>query len=248
VNFFIAQGSGSLSAASAVTNTSGYASVNLTLTNFTANIQLSACVAPANNPCQSIYGNPVSATLLNLQAVAGQGQVVAGTSFQPLVFRVTDSSRPPNPILGADVVFQSTVLRPSGNDMMPAPGDPIVTQTGTPVILGASQTSVQSDANGLASLVPSVGSFSGPLLIEIQVSAGTAAVMQDVLESVPATTGSISPPTRSRWQGSVLGPWGFQQELEADAGREDDGRAEDRPEKDRPEKDRPEKDRGEDDR
>jgi hypothetical protein len=35
VNFTVTQGSGSLSAASAVTNSAGYASVTLTLTNFT---------------------------------------------------------------------------------------------------------------------------------------------------------------------------------------------------------------------
>jgi hypothetical protein len=159
VNFMVAQGSGSLSAPSAVTNSQGYASVTLTLTNFSTSIQLNACVAPGNNPCQNIYGNAVAAALLNLQAMAGAGQVVTGTAFQPLVVRVTDSSTPPNAVLGANVVFQSAVLRPGGNDLTTAPGDPIVTQTGMPVILSASQSTTASDANGLASFVPSVGSF-----------------------------------------------------------------------------------------
>ena len=97
VNFMIAQGSGSLSAASAVTNSQGYASVTLTLTDFSTSVQLSACVAPGNNPCQNIYGNAVAAAMLNLQAVAGAGQVVSGTAFQPLTVRVTDNSTPPNP-------------------------------------------------------------------------------------------------------------------------------------------------------
>ena len=109
VNFFLAEGSGSLSSASAITNSSGYASVTLTLTNFTASVQLNACVAPGNNPCQTIYGNAVAAAMMNLQAVSGAGQVVTGTAFQPLTVRVTDSSTPPNPVLGASVVFQSTV-------------------------------------------------------------------------------------------------------------------------------------------
>ena len=206
VNFAIAQGSGSLSSASAVTNSNGYASVTLTLTNFTANVQLSVCVAPGNNPCQTIYGNAVAATMLNLQAVAGAGQVVAGPAFQPLTVRVTDSSTPPNPVLGANVLFQSTVLRPLGNELTLAPGDPTVTQTGMPVILSASQITVQSDVNGLASFAPSVGSFTGPLEIEIQVSAGTTATLQDVMETFPESGGNTSPPTSSLWHGSVSRP------------------------------------------
>jgi hypothetical protein len=198
VDYFIDQGSGSLSSTSATTNSSGYATVTLTLTNFTTSVQLSACVAPGDNPCQTIYGNAVAASMLNLQAVTGAGQVVTAPVFQPLTVRVTDSSTPPNPILGASVLFQSTVLRPSGNELTEAPGDPAPPQTGMPVILSVGQSTAQSGANGLASFLPSVGSFSGPLDIEIQVSAGTTAALQDELEIFPAsTTGNISPPASS---------------------------------------------------
>jgi hypothetical protein len=117
VNFAIMQGSGSLSSPSAVTNSQGYASVTLTLTNFTVNVQLTACAAPANNPCQTVSGNAVAAAQLSLQPVAGAGQVVAGTVFQPLTVRATDSSTPPDPILGANVMFQSTVMRPAGDGL-----------------------------------------------------------------------------------------------------------------------------------
>ncbi len=78
--------------------------------------------------------------MMNLQAVAGAGQVVTGTAFQPLTVRVTDSSTPPNPVLGASVLFQSTVLRPVGNNLVLTPGDPTVTPPGMPVILSASQS------------------------------------------------------------------------------------------------------------
>ncbi len=204
VNFFIDQGSASLSSASAVTDSNGNASVTLILTNFTANVQLSACVAQGNSPCQNISANAVTAAKVNLQAVAGAGQVVTGTSFQPLKVRATDSSTPPNPVLGARVLFQSTVLRPMGNDLIPAPGNPSVTQTGMPVILSASQTPVQSDVNGLASFVPSVGSFTGPLEIEIEVSAGTTAALQDVMETFPGgSSGDTSAPIGGLWYGSV---------------------------------------------
>jgi hypothetical protein len=208
VNFAIAQGFGSLSAASAVTNSSGYASVTLTLTNFTANVQLTACVAPGNNPCQTIYGNAVATAMMNLQGVAGAGQVVTGTPFQPLTVRVTDSSTPPNPVLGASVLFQSMVLRPLGNDLTLTPGDPTVTQPGMPVILSASQSVALSDVNGLASFTPSAGSFTGPLEIEIQVSAGTTAVLQDELETFQAGSSGNTSPTFSPWRGSVPAPRG----------------------------------------
>jgi len=189
VNFVITQGSGSLSSGSAVTNNSGYASDTLTLTNFTANVQLKVCVAPGNAPCQIIYGNAVAATMLNLQAVSGAGQVVTG-AFQPLTVRVTDSSTPPNPILGASVLFQSTLVRPAGSNLTLAPGDPSVNPTGMPVILSVNQSSVLSNTNGLASLTPSVGSFTGSLEIEIQVSAGGTAVLQDELEAFPSVGGA----------------------------------------------------------
>jgi hypothetical protein len=204
VNFFIDQGSASLSSASAVTNSNGNASVTLTLTNFTANVQLSACVAQGNNPCQNISANAVTAAMVNLQAVAGAGQVVTGASFQPLIVRVTDSSTPPNPVLGASVLFQSTVLRPMGNDLTLTPGDSTATQTGMPVILSTTPTPVQSDVNGLARFVPSVGSFTGPLEIEIQVSAGATAALQDVMETFPAassTNNSVIPSDK------FAGPW-----------------------------------------
>ena len=209
VNFMVAQGSGSLSAANAVTNSQGYASVRLTLTNFSTSVQLNVCVAPGNNPCQNIYGNAVAAALLNLQAVAGAGQVVSGTAFQPLMVRVTDSSTPPNAVLGASVLFQSSVLRPGGNDLTLAPGDPTVTQPAMPVILSASQNTIESDANGLASLVPSVGSFTGPLEIDIQVSAGTTAVLEDELESIPAGSSGNTSSTFSKWHRSVPAPRGL---------------------------------------
>jgi uncharacterized membrane protein YciS (DUF1049 family) len=217
VNFIIAQGSGSLSSASAVTNSAGYASVTLTLANFAASIQVSVCVAPGNNPCQTIYGTAMAAAALNLQAVAGASQVVTGAVFQPLTVRVTDSAVPPHSVLGASVLFQSAVLRPVGNDLTLLTDDPTVTQTGMPVILSASQNSVLSDANGLASFVPSAGLFSGPLEIEIQVSAGTTAALQDVMETFPSSTsGNTSSSIRNLWPGSVPASKGPPARLHAD--------------------------------
>ena len=204
VNFAVLQGTGSLSSPSAVTDSNGYAAVTLTVANFAAVIQLSVCVAPGNNPCQNIAGNAVAATLLQLQAVAGEGQVVTGAAFQPLTVRVTDSSTPPNPVLGATVLFQSTALRPVQNDLTLPSGGPSVTPPGTPVILSMSQVAVQSDVNGLASFVPAAGSITGPVEFEIAVTAGTTAALQTQLEALPAGVGgSVSPPVRAPARDSV---------------------------------------------
>lgn len=195
VNFAIMQGSGALSSASAVTNSSGFAAVSLTLSNFAGSVQVSACVAPANNPCQTIYGQAVSPTLLALQPVSGQGQMVTGNVLQPLTVRVTDSSTPPNPVLGASVLFQFTLLRPVGNELTQIPSGPSAEPGGMPVILAVSQSTLQSNVSGLASFAPSVGSFTGPLQIEIQVSAGTAATLQDAMGAFAEdSSGSTTPP------------------------------------------------------
>jgi hypothetical protein len=185
VNFNIVQGSGSLSSGSATTNTQGYASVTLNLTNFTANVQLTACVAQTDSPCQTVYGNAIAPSLFNLHAVGGAGQVVSGTTFQPLTVLVTDSSTPPNPILGASVVFQSIVERPAGNNPILINGDPGTGQNQMPVLLSVSQSTAQTNSSGFASFVPSVGSFTGELEIQIEASTGISAVLQDVMESLP---------------------------------------------------------------
>jgi len=186
VNFFL--GSASSPFASAVTGGNGYATVTLALTNFTTGITVSACVGKANNPCQNISVYAVSQAQLNLQPVAGAGQIVAGSAFQPLTVRVTDSSPVPNPVLAANVLFQSTVLRPVGNRLTPATRDAATPQASMPIILSSTQVSVQSDGNGLASFVPSSGAFTGPLEIEIQVSAGTTTALQDVMETFPESS------------------------------------------------------------
>jgi hypothetical protein len=191
VNFSIAQGAGSLSAASAVTNSTGYATVTLSLTNFASTLLLVACVEPGSLPCQTVYGYLVPSASLQLQAVSGGWQIISGQSFQPVTVRVTDSFTPPNPVLGAAVVFQSTVMRPPGAGFAALWGDLIGPPTGVPFILGASQVTVISDANGLASFIPSLGSLTGILEDEVQISAGSSSLIEDVLLSVPQNTASV---------------------------------------------------------
>ena len=178
VNFDIVTGGGSLSAPSANTNSSGIATVQLSLPQIAALVQIAACVAPANAPCASFYINPVPPAQQNLQQVSGAGQVTTGQAFQPIVVRVTDSSPSPNPVIAASVVFQTTVLRPGGSPPGGGSGS-------MPVILQVTQNSVTSNAIGLASIVPSAGAFSPPLEVAVQVSAGTSASITDPLEVLP---------------------------------------------------------------
>jgi hypothetical protein len=186
VNFAIALGSGTLSSSSAITNGDGYAGVMLTLTNLAAQVQVSACVAPSNSPCQSFYVTMVAASLLKLEPVAGAGQAITlGQPFHPVVVRVTDSASPPDPVLGARVVFQTTVMRPAASAPAGSSGGDTAGNPSLPVILSVTQTSTPSDATGQASLTPSTGGFSGPLEIEVSATAGTAAALRDVLLAFP---------------------------------------------------------------
>ena len=198
VNFSVLLGTGSLSSSSAQTDGSGYATVTVSLTNFAASVQVSGCVEPANAPCQSLYGTPVAAAVQNLQPVSGEGQVTTlGQSFQPLVVRAVDNSSPPNPIVGASVTFQTTVMRPTGD----SPGGSGESGSGNPelpLILSVSQSSVLTDVNGLASLVPATGPFTGPLEVDVAVATGLNAALECVLEAWPAAQVGSAPIEKDR--------------------------------------------------
>ena len=189
VNFKVVQGTGTLSAASAPTNSTGYATVTLSVTQIASLVQVSACLAPSNAPCQTIYANPVPLSQQQLQPVAGAGQISTGQAFQLVTVRVTDSSSPPNPVLAAPVLFQTTVMRPGGSPSAPGNGETNPTNPAMPVILSVSQTNATTDINGLASVTPSSGGFSPPVEVNVAVTAGTAAQLNDVLEVLPALTG-----------------------------------------------------------
>ncbi len=186
VNFSQSSGSAVLSAASARTDSNGNATITLSVSQFASVSQVNACVAPANVPCKQIYANPVPLAQLNLQAVAGAGQVSTGQSFAPVVVRVVDAASPPHAVLGATVAFLNTVLRPQGTSATGGSGETNSGNPGMPVILSVSQTSVMSDINGLASVTPVITGLSGPLDVDVGATAGTAATLNEVLELFPS--------------------------------------------------------------
>ena len=210
VNFSVSKGVAALSAASATTNASGSATITANLTNQTADVQVSACVAPNNSPCQTFTLFSTATSAWTLETVRGSSQAVTtGQAFQPLVMRVTDGSPAANPVMGVSVTFVTTLARAM---ISPSPGGP---PTGgeslagadgppndTPVILGSSQTPVVTDQNGLASIVPSAGNV-GPCDLFIVVSAG-ASTAQFQMESLAAIV--TEQPTILRTKAPVPAP------------------------------------------
>ena len=183
VNFTVVGGSGNLSAPSALSNASGYATVTLTVTQLMATVQLTACVAPGNAPCQTIYVNPVALANLMLWPVSGSGQISTGQAFQPVVVRVTDSASPPDLVSAASVLFLTTVMRgtPSGGGNGTAnPGNGAM-----PTILQVTSSTGLTDSNGLANIVPSAGGFSAPLEVDVGVAAGISATLDYPLQLLP---------------------------------------------------------------
>jgi hypothetical protein len=197
VNFMIASGAGSLSAGSAVTNASGYATVTLSVVNLNMLVQVNACVAPGNFPCAVFYANPVPLSQHVLLQVSGAGQISTGQSFQPVVVRVVDSATSPHPVMAAPVSFLTTVLRPGGMVPIVGSGDTSPGNPAMPVILKVTQSNTSSDINGLASVLPSSGGFSAPVEVDVQATAGTSAMLDDPLLIFPAvSTGNGSAPVK----------------------------------------------------
>lgn len=193
VNFAVGAGSGTLSAPNATTSSGGYATVNLTVTQLAASVQVYACVAPGNLPCQNFYATAVPLAQQTLQPVSGGGQVSTGQAFQPVVVRVTDFSSPPNPVIAAGVTFLTTVLRPVGSSPSGGSGETNPTNPGMPVILQVSQNTATSDLNGLANVTPSSGSFGPPVEVNVTASAGVSAFLDFPLQVLAAfaTAGQI---------------------------------------------------------
>ncbi len=209
VNYAVVSGSATLSAATATTNSSGLASVTVHLVNHSGDVQVSACVAPNNNPCQTFTLLATPPSLWTLELVSGSEQIIlAGQSFQPLLLRVTDGSAAANPVIAASTVFNTVIVRiPPGSIWQPG-GEAIVGRTGSPVILGKSTMTSASTEDGQVSILPSPGSIRGPCDLLISVSAGTSSV-QVHLRIVSAMDADAASASREEVQdsGAQHKPW-----------------------------------------
>jgi hypothetical protein len=177
VNYFVMKGSGTFSSSTVNTDANGYATTNLQLVILPGDVEISACVAPANSPCQIWNATAVPVGALQLQPVSGSTQVVGvGAGFVPVTVRVTDQATPPNPVLGASVFFQSVVGRSPNGEPILWIGQSGISQPTVPVILGESEATVLSDVNGLASVQPTAGGVQGAVVVLGAAFAGASTV------------------------------------------------------------------------
>jgi hypothetical protein len=128
----------------------------------------------------------VQASSLQLHSVSGTLQLSApGQSFQPVAVRVTDSSSPAHPVLGASVAFLDYIGRIPGNAPIVWAGESSISQPGMPVILAESKATVQSDINGTANFALSTGGVSGNVAVIGTASAGNSSVEFEAQQLAP---------------------------------------------------------------
>ena len=188
INFMLTKGTASLSSAKATTNGLGFASITANIANQNGDVQVSACAAPGNSPCQTFTMFSTPSSLWTLETVSGSTQVVTnGGTFQPLAMRVTDGSVAANPVLGVTVTFETT-LATIGHGQGGPPGGGSSSAAGAqPVLLGSSQAQVVTSQDGIASILPSAGNV-GPCDVFVAVGAGNSSVqfqMENLAAMIP---------------------------------------------------------------
>jgi len=175
VNYAVTKGTATLSATTTTTDSNGYSHTTLHIPNMSADVQVSACVEPGDKPCQSFTATSVPTSQLGLVPVSGSVQVAAaGTAFQPLTIRITDSASPADPVLGATVVFLAQVFRLTDGTSQPGGGDGVVTGNPTPVLISSTSTTVASDANGLATLPPITAPCAAQVALSVTAGGATS--------------------------------------------------------------------------
>lgn len=174
VRYSFLTGSGTLDHSIVTTNAAGEASSTLTVASLSTRTQVAACIYPAGTPCTQFVLLPVADAGIEVQKIAGEGQIVTvGQSFQTLVVRVTDSSSPANPVRRATVRFEVTAMRWEPPPPPPPPGDGGT--GGRPVlripVAGWTATAI-SDDNGVATLPIAFSASQGAVEVSVRASAG----------------------------------------------------------------------------
>ncbi len=175
INFRVSRGSGSLSSGTGITSNTGYASTIVHLANHSADVQVTACVAPNNAPCQTFTLFATPASSWRIENVGGSTQIIpAGQPFQSLVLRITDGASPSNPVMGVNLVFDVTLARLPKDNGNGGGGDDGGGGRGggMPVILGIYQKQIPTADGGLASWVPTVGNVQSYCDVLIALTAG----------------------------------------------------------------------------
>jgi hypothetical protein len=181
INFRMVKGSGGLSSGTGTSGNGGFATSTVHITNQNSDVQVTACVAPNNAPCQTFTLFSTAPSKWQMETVSGASQIVSvGQAFQPFVMRITDGASPSNPVMGVNLVFDTTIER--------------VSKDGMPVILGNYEVQATTGEGGLASIVPSVQDVQGYCDLLITVSGGPTPAQFDlqVLQPSGGRTGSAN--------------------------------------------------------
>ena len=187
VQYAVTQGVASLSSTTAVSNASGYASVNLNLSSVQGEVHASACVMPGAAPCCNINVFMIPVSEMRLQFVAGEQQIInTAQAFYPVTLRVTDSESPPDPVQMAPVTVLSAVMRwqlpPVAAGQNPLPPS-------APVVLSSGRRVVYSDANGLVSILPVADARLGAVVVKMIGVADTGLPLQFEVQRLWAPPG-----------------------------------------------------------
>jgi hypothetical protein len=194
VTFQFTRGSGTLTPPSTSTNASGYASTTLHIDNVTGETDVVACVTSGTTICKTFEIYSVSSANLRLQSVAGSGQMIAvNQAFRPLSVRVTDAGSPANPVRGAAVVFDFTWMRPVHDDGETNGGESTSGHHTMPVVLGTTRLTAISDADGIATVIPTPGSLPGPLQADAKITTGLAQMNVTLQSAWPMRPAATNP-------------------------------------------------------
>jgi len=206
VNYQVVKGAGTLSSSSPSSDANGFAKTTLHVAAIAGDVQVSACVAPDNKPCQIFSATAIPATMFRLEPVSGNVQTIsAGRVFQPVTVRVIDSAIPPHPVIGAGVAFQVVVSRPANAPPPVSIGGIVITRNPPPIIVSSFQVSVLSDGSGVATFQPLTPGASGALVVQGTIAAGTSLLpiqLQSLAPVAPsASSGLRLPAGRPRADG-----------------------------------------------
>lgn len=169
INYSIVSGTGTLDHASAITDIVGSASVNLTLTNFTAADSINACIG---NSCAQLVILPAAANTIAMRTVSGEGQMVPiGQSLQPIVLRLTDSANPPSPVADAPVTVSGVAFATQRPNCAPDTG---ICVPAIPHPVATFNAVLTSDSNGTVRYTPVIQSSWGAITIDLVATTGGA--------------------------------------------------------------------------
>jgi Bacterial Ig-like domain (group 1)/IPT/TIG domain len=175
VNFQVAWGTATLSAASSVTDGTGTANTQVNINHLTSDVIVNACLAPDNTVCRIFTISYVPAAYLQLSKIAGDNQTITiGQSFSAIRVRVTDSSSTPNPVAAVPVQFLVTAFRAPVETPTRWNGESGTKNPGQPVVLSSSVSTQTSDATGYVSLPISFPAQWGPLMVSVQATANVS--------------------------------------------------------------------------